>query len=148
MKRLYVGLTLLLMSFLSALGPIEHAHRVAIAVGFYRWLPELVLAAAAVFLFVRFAQVHRRLLFPRRGQRLLAVGIALYAAAVAVATDVLVRALALVDIGQDSPLAALPELASALVPQPLFLLAQLLLVFGAFRALTNLVPPSEFEEDF
>lgn len=148
MKRLYVGLTLLLMSFLSALGPIEHAHRVAIQVGFHRWLPELVLAAVAVFLFVRSAQVQRRLLFPRRGQRLLAVGIALYGAGVAVATDVLARGIALIGIGKDSPLAPLPEVTAGLYPQPLFLLAQLLLVFGAFRALTNLVPPSEFEEDF
>lgn len=148
MKRLYVALTLLLMSFLSVLAPFAHAQQLATRVGVYAWLPELLLAAAAVALFVKATHVHRRLLFPRRGLRLLAVGIALYALAVALASGVVARALGVLEIAKDGPFASVPALASTLYPQPVFIVAQLLLVIGAFRALTNLVPPAEFEADY
>lgn len=148
MKRLTVALTLLLMSFLSALPLLEPARRLASGAGVYGWLPELLLAALAVVLFTRACQVRRRQLFPRRGLRLLAAGIALYLLAAAVASGVLGRGADLLELGADSPFATMPALAEAVVPQPVFVLAQLLLVFGAFRALTNLVPPAEFEADY
>jgi len=50
------------------------------------------------------------------------------------------------ELGSDW--AAVPRVVAHVYPQPLFVVAQLLLVFGAFRALCNLVSPSEFEADF
>lgn len=148
MKRLTVALTLLLMSFLSALPLLEPARRLAAGAGAYGWLPELLLAAIAVILFTRACHLRRRLLFPRRGLRLLAAGIALYLLAAALASGFLGRGAVLLELGADSPFAAAPALAEAVVAQPVFVLAQLLLVFGAFRALTNLVPPEEYAADY
>lgn len=145
MKRLFVGLTLLLMSFLAALDHLGALHALPSRIGIQRWMTELVLAAAAVTLFVRASQLHRRLLFPRRGLRLLAAGIAVYALAVAAASGVAAVAIGWVLAEQAG---ALPELVAGLNAQPVFLAAQLLLVVGAFRALSNLVPPAEFHEDF
>ena len=42
----------------------------------------------------------------------------------------------------------LPGVVALLRPLPLLAVAQVLLLVGAFRALTNLVPPDEFAEDF
>jgi hypothetical protein len=148
MKRLFVGLSLLLMSFLSALEAFEGLRGLAARAGAYRWVPELVLACAVVGVFLYASSLHRRLLFPRRGMRFLATGILLYALALAAATGLIAWAAGLLPIEKDSALAMLPDLASRLVPQPVFVLAQVLLVIGAFRALSNLVPPAEFAEDF
>lgn len=148
MKRLYVALTLLLMSFLSALEHLDGLRNMVARVGVYRWVPELLLAAAAVAVFVMATQLHRRLLFPRRGMRILAAGIAVYAVAVAAATGAAATALGVVAIEKGSPWSAVPELLGRFHPQPVFVAALLLLILGAFRALTNLVPPNEFEADF
>ena len=148
MKRLFIGLTLLLMSFLSALEVFEGLRRLAAGAGAYRWVPELVLACAVVAVFLYASSLHRRLLFPRRGMRFLASGIVLYAVALAAAAGLVASGAGMLPIEKDSALAMLPDLASRLVPQPVFLLAQVLLVIGAFRALSNLVPPAEFAEDF
>lgn len=148
MKRIFVGLTLLLMSFLSALEALEGLRAVSLRLVGHRWLPELVLALLAVALFLYASSLHRRLLFPRRGLRLLTLGILLYALAVAVATGTVVSGLAMLPVTQGTVWADLPHAASQLVPTPLFLVAQVLLVVGAFRALANLVPPAEFAEDF
>jgi hypothetical protein len=148
MKRLFIGLTLLLMSFLSALEAFEGLRRLAAGAGAYRWVPELVLACLVVAMFLYASSLHRRLLFPRRGSRLLATGIALYAVAVAIATGAIAWSAGMLPLEKDSALAVVPDLATRLVPQPVFLLAQVLLVIGAFRALSNLVPPAEFAEDF
>jgi len=145
-KRLFVALVLLLMSFLSALAPLEGLRGLAMGAGVYRWVPDLVLALALVAAFARLTQLHRRLLFPRRGVRLLAGGIALYALGAALATGLAVSALRLLPPEAGGPGAA--ELAARAVPLPIFLAAQLLLVLGAFRAMTNLVPPDEFAADF
>jgi hypothetical protein len=148
MKRLFVGLTLLLMAFLSTLDQMNALHRIAARVGVQRWMTELALAAAAVAVFAHRSHLHRRMLFPRRGLRLLLAGIALYGLGLAVMTGLLVRALGLVPLEADSPWSGLPEMVSLLQPLPLFVAAQVLLLVGAFRALTNLVPPQEFAEDF
>lgn len=148
MKRLFVGLVLLLASFLAAVGPLDVVRERAAGLGVYRWVPEIVLALVFVALFARVTQLHRRLLFPRRGVRLLAAGIALYAAGAAVATGMLVGALRLIPPEAGAPWTDAPALAAQVLPWPMFLAAQLLLVLGAFRALTNLVPPSEFDADF
>lgn len=148
MKRLFVGLVLLLASFLSALGPLEALRAWAAGAGVYRWVPEFLLALALVALFAKVTQLHRRLLFPRRGVRLLAAGIALYAVGAAVATGLLAGALRMIPPEAGAPWTDAPALAAQVVPWPMFLAAQLLLVLGAFRALTNLVPPSEFDADF
>lgn len=145
--RLYLALTLLLMSFLSAFDGLAAVRELARRAGGYGWIPELVLALAAVAVFVRASHLHRRLLYPRRGQRLLTAGIAVYAVGVAAATGLIVSAVRLL-AEQASAGPQLSEMASLLVPQPVFLLAQLLLVMGAFRALSNLVPRDEFEADF
>ena len=145
--RLFVALTLLLMSFLSAFDGLAAVRELATRAGGYGWIPELVLALVAVGLFVRASHLHRRLLYPRRGQRLLTAGIAVYAVGVAAATGLFVSGVGLL-AEQASAGPQLSEIASRLYPQPVFLLAQLLLVMGAFRALSNLVPRDEFEADF
>lgn len=148
MKRLFVGLTLLLMAFLSTLDHVAPLHRIGAHVGVQRWMTELVLAVLATALFARACQLHRRLLFPRRGLRLLLVGIVLYVLGVAVSSGMLAHALAAFPLDSDSPWSDLPRLAALLAPWPLLVAAEVLLVVGSFRALTNLVPPDEFAEDF
>ena len=143
MKRLFLGLVLLTMAFLSTLEALDGVQRLLARIGGQRWMIELPLAAIAVALFVRFTHLHRRMLFPRRGLRLLLAGIVVYAFAVAVATGVPNRAVAMApEQVQLLPWTAL------LQPLPLFVLAQVLLLVGCFRALTNLVPPEEFLADF
>lgn len=148
MKRLYLGLTLLLMAFLSTLDHVDAVHRVGARFGVQRWMTELVLAAIGTALFVRACQLQRRLLFPRRGLRLLLLGIALYVLGAGVASGMLAKAMAALALEPASPWADLPHLATLLAPLPLFVAAQVLLVIGSFRALTHLVPPDEFAEDF
>jgi hypothetical protein len=148
MTRLFIALTLLMMSFLSALDSVEWLHRLTARMGMYRWVPELVLALAAVAVFVRMSNIHRRLLFPRRGLRLLAAGIAVYGLGVGAASGALVSAVALVPVENGSMWARVPDVVASLYPQPVFVAAQLLMVVGAFRALANLVSPGEFEADY
>jgi len=148
MTRLSIGLTLLLMSFLSTLDHLEWLHALPARAGLDRWMLELVLAAAAVAVFAHASSLHRRLLFPRRGMRLLAMGIAVYALGLAVATGVLVRALEMVAIEQGNVWSAVPELVAGVNAQLVLVAALLPLALGAFRALANLVPPAEFEEDY
>jgi hypothetical protein len=148
MKRIFIGLTLLLMSFLSTLETLEGLRALSARVAGQRWVPELVLAALSVGVFLYASSLHRRLLFPRRGLRLLAAGIVLYALAVTLATGLLVTGMGMIPLEKGSFWADLPEIAASLYPLPLFLIAQVLLVVGAFRALSNLVPPAEFAEDF
>jgi hypothetical protein len=148
MKRLFVGLTLLLMAFLSTLDQLDGLHRLFARVGVQRWMTELVLAVLVVALFVRASQLNRRLLFPRRGLRVLLAGIVVYGLGVGVATGALVGSAGMVSPEDLGALAALPRVATGLSPLPLFLVAEVLLVVGVFRALTNLVPPDEFAEDF
>ena len=148
MKRLFAGLVLLMMAFLATLPPLEVLRALAVRSGAFAWVPELLLALVVVTAFARITQLHRRLLFPRRGGRLLAAGLALYAVAVAVATGAAAAALRLLPLEPGSPWAGAADLAARMVPLPLFLAAQVLLALGAFRALSNLVPPQEFAEDF
>jgi hypothetical protein len=145
---LFVALTLLLLSFLSALDHLGWLRDLAAQAGAQRWVPELVLAAIAVAVFLRASSLNRRLLYPRRGKRLLVVGIALYAVGLAAAMGLLVKAAGLLATEMGSEWAGVPGLVARLYPQPVLLVAQLLMVFGAFRALSNLVSPSEFEADF
>jgi|1186.fasta_scaffold199607_2 hypothetical protein len=148
MKRLFVGLVLLLMAFFSTLDHMDGLQRVAARAGGQRWMIEAVLALAIVGLFVRASQLHRRLLFPRRGVRLLLAGIVFYALGVAVATGTLVGAAGMLPADDLGALAGVTHYLPLLTPLPLFVAAQVLLVLGVFRALTNLVPPQEFAEDF
>lgn len=148
MTRLFIGLTLLLMSFLSTLDHMEWLHALPARAGLDRWVLELVLSAAAVAAFAHATSLHRRLLFPRRGLRLLAVGIAVYALGIAAATGVLVRAVGMVAVEPGTLWSELPEVVAGVNAQLLFVAALLPLALGAFRALANLVPPAEFEEDY
>jgi hypothetical protein len=148
MKRLFVGLVLLLASFASTLAPLEVLRGLAARIGPVRWLPDLLLALIVVALFARMSQLHRRMLFPRRGLRLLAVGIGLYVVAVAAASGGLGYALGVLPAEAAPALGRAPEFAARIAPLPFFVAAQVLLALGAFRALTNLVPPGEFEADF
>lgn len=148
MKRLFIGLTLLLMAFLASLDQFDALHRLLARAGIQRWMTELVLAVAAVAVFARVIDLHRRMLFPRRGLRLLLAGIAVYALGVLVATGLLAQAAWLVPLEPHSALSSVTGAVPQLRPLPLFIVAQVLLLLGAFRALTNLVPPDEFAEDF
>jgi hypothetical protein len=148
MKRLFIGLTLLLMAFLSTLDQLDALHRVMARAGVQRWMTELALAIAVVAAFANLSSLHRRMQFPRRGLRLLLAGIGIHALALAVLTGVLARGVGLIPLEADAAWSALPEIVSQLRPLPLFLAAEVLLLVGAFRALTNLVPPDEFAEDF
>ncbi|HEX7890974.1 MAG TPA: hypothetical protein VF522_16590 [Ramlibacter sp.] len=148
MKRLFVGLVLLMMSFLSALDSLEVLRQFGTRVGLFRWVGELLIALAAVALFAHSTKLHRRLLFPRRGGHLLAAGIVVYALGAAVATGLVVTALGWFAIEKDSLLAPAPALVAQIVPLPLLFAGQLLLVIGVFRAMTNLVPKSEFDADY
>lgn len=148
MIRLSLGLVLLLMSFLAAMDHVNGLHAAVARAGVQRWMTELAIAALVVGLFFRAGQLHRRMLFPRRGMRLLALGIAFHAAGLAIASGMLARALAWVAPPAGSTLAPGPDIAGLLYPQPLFVAAQVLLVLGAFRALCNLVSPTEFEADY
>jgi hypothetical protein len=148
MKRLFVGLTLLLMAFFATLEHVDAVHRIGYRVGAQRWMTELILALAVVAAFAHFSDLHRRLLFPRRGGRLLLAGIVVYALAVAQALDVVESMIGMVPPEAGNAVAGLPALAARVPPLALFVLAQVLLLVGAFRALTNLVPPEEFAEDF
>lgn len=148
MKRLYLGLTLLLMAFLSTFDALDGLHHLLARIGVQRWMTELVLAAGAVAAFVHVTSLHRRLLYPRRGLRLLLAGIVLYLGALALATGALAGAMASLPLDTDSTRAVLSHGMTLLSPLPLFLAAQVLLLLGVFRALTHLVPPDEFAEDF
>jgi hypothetical protein len=148
MMRLFAGLTLLLASFLSTLDHMEWLHALPARAGLDRWSLELLLSAAAVAAFVHASSLHRRLLFPRRGMRLLAVGIAVHALGVAAATGVLVRAIGMVAIEPGSAWAEVPDVVASVNARLVFVAALLPLALGAFRALANLVPPAEFEEDY
>ena len=148
MMRLALGLTLLLMSFLAALDHVDGLHAAASRLGVQRWMTEVAIAALAVGLFFKAGNVHRRMLFPRRGMRLLAFSIGLYAAGLAIATGLVARAFQFATQQAGAPWAAMPQVAGQLHAQPLFIAAQVLLVIGAFRALCNLVSPAEFEADY
>jgi hypothetical protein len=148
MKRLFVGLTLLLMAFLSTLDTLDGLHALLARISVPRWGTELALAVTAVAAFVRASDLNRRLLFPRRGLRLLAAGIAVYGLAVAASAGLVAQALVTVPLEPDNPVAAVTGFLAGLHVQPLFVAAQVLLVLGVFRALANLVPPAEFAEDF
>lgn len=144
MMRLALGLVLLLMSFLAALDHVNGLHAAVARLGVQRWMTELAIAAVVVGLFFKAGNVHRRMLFPRRGMRLLAAGIALYAVGLAVATGLVARGVQFASQEAGGSLAAMPQLPA----QPLLVAAQVLLVLGAFRALCNLVSPAEFEADY
>ncbi|NML46195.1 hypothetical protein HHL11_20775 [Ramlibacter sp. G-1-2-2] len=148
MKRLYIGLTLLLMAFLTSLDQLDAVHRFVARAGVQRWMTELALSLAAVAFFARRSSLHRRMLFPRRGLRLLLAGIAAYALGLAVISGLLARAAGMLPIEAEGPWASVPGVLAFLRPLPLFIAAEALLVVGAFRALTNLVPPDEFAADF
>jgi hypothetical protein len=148
MTRLFIALTLLLMSFLSALDHLDWLRNTIARVGVHRGVPELMMAASIVAVFAHLSSLHRRLLFPRRGAYLLAAGIVVYAVGLAAANGLLAAAAVLVPTEQGSPWADVPTLVAGVYPQFVLLAAQLLLVLGAFRALSNLVPPAEFKEDF
>ena len=148
MKILFAGLTLLLASFLSTLEHLDALRDLVGRAGAYRWLPELLLAAAAVALFLGASKLHRRLLFPRRGMRLLAAGVAVYAVGAATASGAVVHAAGWLPIEQGSVWADVSGAASFVDAPAVFVIAQLLLIVGAIRAFSNLVPPSEFEADF
>jgi hypothetical protein len=147
MKRLFVGLTVLLMAFLSS-HPGDAPHPFASRAGVQRWVMEMALALVVVAAFAHRSQLRRRMLFPRRGLRLLLAGITLHALALAIMTGALVRILGVLPLEPDSVWAALLAIIPLLRPLPLLVLAQVLLLVGAFRALTNLVPPDEFATDF
>ena len=148
MKRLFIGLTVLLMAFLSSLDSWGALLRFASRAGVQRWMIEMALALVTVAVFAHRSQLHRRMLFPRRGLRLLLAGIALHGLALAIMTGALARILGVLPLEPNTPWAALPDIISLLRPLPLFVAAQVLLLLGAFRALTNLVPPDEFAADF
>ena len=148
MKRLFIGLTLLLMAFLSTLDQLDALHRVMARAGVQRWMTELALALAAVAAFAHLSNLHRRMLFPRRGLRLLLAGIGVHVLALSVLTGLLARGVGMIPLEAHAAWSALPEIVSLLHPWPLFVAAQVLLLVGAFRALTNLVPPDEFATDF
>jgi hypothetical protein len=148
MKRLVVALTLLLLPFLATVDQMVPLHRLLAKVGVQRWMTELVLAAGAVALFAHVIQLNRRMLFPRRGLRLLLAGIALYAVGLALMVGLPDRAMGVVSNAAQAPWSGLPGFMALLRPLPLLAVAQALLLVGAFRALTNLVPPDEFAEDF
>jgi hypothetical protein len=148
MKRLFIGLTLLLVAFLSTLDQLDPLHRVMARAGVQGWMTELALALAAVAVFAHRSSLHRRMLFPRRGLRLLLAGIGIYALALAVLTGLLARAVGWIPLEADTAWSALPNMVALLRPLPLFVAAEVLLLLGAFRALTNLVPPDEFATDF
>lgn len=145
MKRLVVALTLLLLPFLATVDQMDPLHRLLARVGVQRWMTELLLAAAAVALFAHVIKLNRRMLFPRRGLRLLLAGIALYGLGLALMVGLPDRAMAVVPAASQGHWAGVVSL---LRPLPLLAVAQVLLLVGAFRALTNLVPPDEFAEDF
>ena len=147
MKRLAIGLTLLLAAFFSTLDQLDRLHGLLARIGVQRWMTELVLAATLVALFVHLSQLHRRLLFPRRGLRIVLAGIVVYSLGAALATGLLARALNFVPQEELAATAA-PQLLAMLTPLPFFLVAEVLLLVGSFRALTNLVPPDEFAADF
>jgi hypothetical protein len=88
------------------------------------------------------------MLFPRRGLRLLLAGIALYGVGIALMLGLPDRAAAVVPAASQGAWSGLPGVVALLRPLPLLAVAQALLLVGAFRALTNLVPPDEFAEDF
>jgi hypothetical protein len=148
MKRLVVALTLLLLPFLATVDQMDPLHRLLGRVGVQRWMTELVLAAGAVALFAHVIELKRRMLFPRRGLRLLLAGIALYGVGIALMVGLPDRAMGAVPGTTPGSWASLPGIVSLLRPLPLLAVAQALLLVGAFRALTNLVPPDEFAEDF
>lgn len=148
MTRLFIGLTLLLMSFLSTLDHMDWLQALPARAGLGRWVLELVLSAAAVAAFAHVTSLHRRLLFPRRGLRLLAAGIAVYALGIAAATGMLVRAAGMVTLEPGSAWSEVPHVVAGMNAQLVLVAAVLLLALGAFRALANLVPPAEFEEDY
>lgn len=148
MKRLFLGLVLLTMAFLSSLEALDGVHRLLAPMGGERWMLEAPLAVAAVALFMRAAHLHRRMLFPRRGLRLLLAGIVLDALAFVPATGWADRVPALLPADPDAPWSQLPQHLGLLQAAPLFFVAQALLLVGAFRALTNLVPREEFLADY
>lgn len=148
MKRLFLALTLLLMSFLSALDQLAPVHAVLARAGIPRWMTELLLAALAVALFVRATSLRRRMLYPRRGLRLLAAGISVYAVAVVASSGLVAHAATALPLEAVTALGSVPDTIAQVPAQPLFLAALVLLVLGAFRALCNLVPPAEFAEDY
>ena len=148
MKRLFVGLTLLLMAFFSSLDHLDALHRFLARIGVQPWMTELLLALLVVAAFAWGSQLHRRLLFPRRGLRLLLAGIVVYVLGAVVATGALVGAAGWIPLELDSSLSGVARIAAMLSPLPLWIAGEVLLAVGAFRALTNLVPPEEFAADF
>ena len=147
MKRLFIGLTLLLMTFFSTLDHVGGLYRVGSRFGVQRWMAEMVLATAMVALFARACQLHRRMLHPRRGLRMLVAGIALYGLALGLNTGLLATAFTKLSF-DESDWAGVPHVLAQLPALPFCVAAWVLLIAGAFRALTNLVPPDEFAEDF
>lgn len=148
MKRLVAALTLLLLPFLATVDQMDPLHRLLARVGVQRWMTELVLAAGVVALFARAVKLNRRMLFPRRGLRLLVAGIALYGVALALMVGLPGHGLTVMPATAPGSWASVPGIVALLRPLPLLAVAQVLLLVGAFRALTNLVPPDEFAEDF
>lgn len=148
MKRLVVALTLLLLPFLAMVDQMDPLHRLLARVGVQRWMTELVLAAGVVALFAHVIQLNRRMLFPRRGLRLLLAGIALYGVGLALMVGLPGQAMAVMPAAAQGSWSGVPGVVTLLRPLALLAVAQVLLLVGAFRALTNLVPPDEFAEDF
>ena len=70
------------------------------------------------------------------------------AIALVAATGMLSRAVDFFVIDTSGAWSAVADVVADLGAQPVFLTAQVLLVVGAVRAMTNLVPPAEFEADY
>jgi len=141
MKRIFVGLTILLFMFLSEIQAQFPFGVLSSKTGIPDSYIVLLTAIVGTALFFIYSSFRRRLIFPIPGIRLLTTGAILFLLTCGIATFVFMWVLgALGGNGANSNILAV-IMSAAFVgafATPLLYLAKILLILGAFRMLTNL----------
>lgn len=138
MKRIFVGLTLLLSTVISNSISLVTP---GLAFGFEPVVVELSMAAIAVAAFLKLGRIRGRIVYPIPGIRFITIGILLSAVP-------LVLGIGYVIVTVITSGAALHKIWLIFIPavvfsqyiKPILLVAGVALVFGSFRLLTNLLP--------
>jgi hypothetical protein len=142
-KRIFVGLTLLLLLFLPMTDNFLTLGALASKFGIPSIFAELFVAGATVAVFFKLSGIRERIIYPIPGIRLLTIGIVLYVVPLLIGSVYFVVLTKIFGATEQTPwLALVPAIIVGKYTAPILLLAETILLLGAFRLLTNLSSPT------